>query len=97
MALGFAAIAALTFAALPAWAQEFVKVEDGSREQLPATPFVAAAYGFIWVAVLLYVFSVARGLGRVQAELEDLRRRLGRATGGEASAATAASPSAPGR
>ena len=69
--------------ALPALAQEFVKVEDGSREQLPATPFVAAAYGFIWVALLLYLVVVARGLGRVQAELQDLRRRLER-TGADA-------------
>ena len=66
-------------AAWPAVAQEFVKVEDGTREQLPATPFVGAAYAFIWVAVLAYVVLVARGLGRVQRDLTELRRRLERA------------------
>ena len=64
--------------ALPATAQEFVKVEDGAREQLPATPFVGVAYGFIWLAILLYVLSVARGVARVNQELADLRRRVDR-------------------
>ena len=64
--------------ALPAVAQEFVKVEDGAREQLPATPFVGAAYGFIWLALLLYLLVVARGLARVQNDLRELRRRLER-------------------
>ena len=62
-------------------AQEFVKVDDAAREQLPATPFVGVAYGFIWVAILGYLFVVARGLGRLQGELRDLRRRIDRASG----------------
>jgi hypothetical protein len=70
--------------ALPAAAQEFVKVEDGAREQLPATPFVGAAYGFIWLALLLYLLVVARGLARVQNDLLQLRRRLER-SGADAS------------
>jgi CcmD family protein len=49
---------------------------------LPAPQFVAAAYGFIWVALLGYVFFVARGLSRTQAELAEMRRRVDRATGG---------------
>jgi CcmD family protein len=69
----------------PAVAQDFVKVDDAGREQLPATPFVGVAYGFIWVAVLVYLFSIARRLGRLQGELADLRRRIDRA-GGEAPA-----------
>jgi CcmD family protein len=73
-------VAALVGAA-PARAQDFVKVADDAREQLPATPFVGVAYGFIWVAILVYVFGVARRLGRVQGELEDLRRRLDRGPG----------------
>ena len=64
--------------ALPAAAQEFVKVEDGAREQLPATPFVGVAYGFIWLAVLLYVLMVARGVTKVNKDLAELRRRLDR-------------------
>ena len=34
------------------------------------------AYGFIWVAVLAYVVYVARGLGQVNKEVDDLRRKL---------------------
>jgi CcmD family protein len=90
--LGVAGLAAAVVAATcggpaVAVAQEFVKVENAAREQLPAPEFVGAAYGFIWFAILVYVFFVARGLGRVRAEVEDLRRRLddggrGAASGG---------------
>ena len=44
-------------------------------------PFIVAAYGFIWVVVLLYVIGVARGLGRARAEVAELRRRVDAATG----------------
>ncbi len=71
-------------AAVPAGAQDFVKVDDAAREQLPATPFVGVAYGFIWVAILLYVLVVARRLSRVQGEIDDLRRRLDRGSAGAA-------------
>jgi hypothetical protein len=64
--------------AFAAMAQEFVKVEDGAREQLPATPFVGVAYGFIWLAVLLYVLMVARGVSKVNKDIAELRRRLDR-------------------
>ena len=67
---------------LPAFAQEFVKVDEAAHENLPAPQFVAAAYGFIWVALLTYVFFVARGLSRTQAEIAEMRRRVDRATGG---------------
>ena len=39
---------------------------------------VALAYGFIWLAVFGYVFTVGRRLGRLNAEREELRRRLER-------------------
>ena len=60
-------------------AQEFEKVSGAAREELPAGRFVAAAYGFIWIAVLVYVVSVARGLGRVRKDLGDLKGRIERA------------------
>jgi CcmD family protein len=65
-----------------ALAQEYVKVDEAARENLPAPQFVAAAYGFIWVALLTYVLMVARGLARTRTEIEELRRRVERATGG---------------
>ncbi len=67
------------FAPALAAAQVFEKVSGAVREELPAGRFVAAAYGFIWIAVVVYVVSIARGLGRVRKELGDLKSRIDRA------------------
>ena len=48
------------------------------RQEIPAVPFVAAAYGIIWLAVLFYVFLVARGLARVDGEIADLKKKIDR-------------------
>ena len=61
-----------------ALAQEFEKVTGPLREEIPAVPFVAAAYGIIWLAILFYVFVIARGLARVDGEIADLKRRVDR-------------------
>lgn len=63
-------------APLTALAQEFEKVQGGPAQEVPAVPFVGIAYGFIWVAVLVYLVSVARGLGRVRDEIGELRRKV---------------------
>jgi CcmD family protein len=68
-------LAALAWPAL-ALAQEFQKVEGAPKQEVPAVPFVGIAYGFIWIAVLVYVFFVARGVGRVRREIAELRRKL---------------------
>ena len=39
---------------------------------------VALAYGFIWVAVFSYVIIVSRRLGRLNGEMDELRRRIDR-------------------
>jgi CcmD family protein len=44
-------------------------------EQIPAINLVAAAYGFVWLAVVGYVFSIARRLKTVETELADLESR----------------------
>ena len=62
-------------------AQEFVKVEGTPRQEIPAGPFVGAAYAFIWIAVLAYVVVLARGLARVRKETDELRGKLDRAGG----------------
>ena len=74
-------LARLTALAVLAWpalalAQEFQKVEGGPRQEVPAGPFVGIAYGFIWIAVLVYVFFLARSVGRVRREIAELRRKL---------------------
>ena len=63
-----------------AMAQEFEKVSGAAREELPAGRFVSAAYGFIWIAVLVYVVSIARGLGRGRKVLAALKNKLERST-----------------
>jgi CcmD family protein len=63
--------------AAPALAQVFEKVEGPPREEIPAVPFVALAYGFIWIAILTYVFVVARAVSKVDGEIAELRRKLG--------------------
>jgi len=71
-------LALLALGSAPALAQEFEKVTGPLREEIPAVPFVAAAYGIIWLAILFYVFIVARGLARVDGEIADLKRRVER-------------------
>ena len=56
--------------------KEFVPVDEvPPGEQIPAINMVAAAYGFVWVAVLGYVWSIAKRLKQVETELADLETR----------------------
>ena len=56
--------------------KEFVPVDEvPPGEQIPAINMVAAAYGFVWVAVLVYVWSIAKRLKHVETELADLETR----------------------
>ena len=74
--------AVLTAVALAAWsgtalAQEFEKIENIPKQEIPAGRFVSISYGIIWVAVLTYVVIVAGGVKRVSQQIADLKRRLG--------------------
>ena len=62
----------------PAGQDGFVPIDElgDVKEELPATPLVAAAYGIAWAAVLVYVFSVWRRLNQVERELAEVSRRL---------------------
>jgi CcmD family protein len=62
----------------PASQDGFVPVDQlgDVKEELPATPLVAAAYGIAWAAVLVYVWSVWRRLNQVDRELAEVSRRL---------------------
>lgn len=56
--------------------KEFVPVGDVPEgEQIPAINLVATAYGFVWVVVLGYAWSIARRLKTVESELADLESR----------------------
>jgi hypothetical protein len=75
------AVLFLLFAA-PAFAQDkegWEKV-DGSMmaqgESIPASKLVGAAYGFIFIALLVWVGSVAARTRRVEEEVQSLREKL---------------------
>ena len=75
--------AALAVIALVSWsgaalAQQFEKVENLPRQEVPAGRFVAIAYGIIWLAVLAYIVIVAAGIKRVNQEIADLKRKVDR-------------------
>ena len=55
---------------------EFVPVTDlPPAEQMPAGPLVLGAYGFIWAAVLVYVFLLSRRLQAVQKDIDALKKQ----------------------
>lgn len=56
--------------------KDFVAVDETlPGEQIPALPLIAGAYGFIWVVLLGYVWSVGKRLQKVEAELAELEAR----------------------
>jgi CcmD family protein len=70
------ALAGPVYAQTPAQ-EGFVPVEQvEGQEQMPAAPLVAAAYGVAWGAVLVYVWTIWRRLGKVEQELAEVSRRL---------------------
>ena len=71
-----AALAAALMVPATALAQEFEKVKGPVADEIPAGRFVSLAYGFIWVALLAYLVSIARGVARVRGELDAVRRKL---------------------
>lgn len=56
----------------PQQQDEFVPIDQlPPEEQMPAAPMVVAAYGFIWVAFIAYVFTLVRRVRKVE---DDVRR-----------------------
>ena len=69
----------------PVAAQDgFVSVDApmSAQETIPAPRLVAIAYGFIWIVVFGYVWSVRSRLSRVERELDAVSRRLPSGTTG---------------
>ena len=70
------AVTAVAIQAQPQPPKDFVPVDESQPgEQIPALPLIAGAYGFIWIALLGYVWSVGRRLQKVEGELAELERR----------------------
>jgi CcmD family protein len=72
----FLAVALLVVGAGTAVAQEFEKVENIPRQEIPAGRFVSIAYGIIWVTVVVYVLLIGSKLNRTNQEIAELKRKL---------------------
>jgi CcmD family protein len=70
------ALSAATLAEQPQPPKDFVPVDEVPQgEQIPAMPLLGAAYGFIWIGVFGYVWSLGRRLQRVETEIAQLEAR----------------------
>ena len=43
---------------------------------IPSAPFIIAAYAIVWVALLVYVFVVVRGLKKTEVQMSLLEEAL---------------------
>jgi CcmD family protein len=69
----------------PAAQDEYVPVSElPVQEQLPAAPLLIAAYGFVWLALIVYVVVLWRRIGLVEREIQGLQRRVTPAATSEA-------------
>ncbi len=60
----------------PAGQSGFVPARDlPPTEQLPAAPLVVAAYAFVWLAVMVYVWTIWRRLTKVETEMRSLAQK----------------------
>ena len=65
----------LAFALQPASPDQFVPATGASTEQLPAGPLLVAAYAFVWIAAMFYVWTIGRRLNKVETEMGAIERR----------------------
>jgi CcmD family protein len=74
----FVLVAAPAFALQPPKGQsEFVPVDSvPAADQLPAAPLLITAYAFVWIAVMVYVWSIWRRMNKVEDEMRALAQKL---------------------
>jgi CcmD family protein len=55
---------------------QFLPANDLPPDQkLPAAPFLIGAYAFIWLALMFYLWTIWRRLGKVEKEMRVLDER----------------------
>jgi CcmD family protein len=60
----------------PAGQSEFVPVDSVPlADQLPAAPLLVTAYAFVWVAVMVYLWTIWRRLNKVETEMRALAQK----------------------
>jgi CcmD family protein len=76
MMCGWLLLVPIAVSAQPQPPKDFVAVDETAPgEQIPAMPLIASAYGFIWVVLVGYVWSIGRRLQKVEGELVELESR----------------------
>jgi hypothetical protein len=69
----------IALASLPVFAQqpgqEFVPVTGPVTEQIPAAPLVISSYAFFLVLLFIYLWTIWRRIGKVEADMRALARR----------------------
>jgi CcmD family protein len=61
----------------PAATDEFVPVDQlPPEERLPAAPLLIGAYGFVWLALFVYLVMLWRRVEKVERELSGVARRV---------------------
>ena len=63
----------------PASPDEFVPVDKpiNAQDTIPAPRLVALAYGFIWIVLFGYIWSVRSRLSTVEREMQTVSKRIG--------------------
>ena len=60
----------------PAQQNEFVPVDKlPPAEQLPAAPLLIAAYAFVWIALMFYMWTIWRRLSKIEADIQTLESK----------------------
>ena len=60
----------------PAAQSEFVPINElPPADQLPAAPLLIAAYAFVWLALMVYLWSIWRRIRKVEADIGTLQKR----------------------
>jgi CcmD family protein len=71
-----AAVAPVLAMQPPAAQSEYVPVKDlPPVDQLPAAPLLVAAYSFIWLVAMFYLWTIWRRLNTVETEMRALEQR----------------------
>ena len=75
LTLALLAVPALVLAQTPS-PDEFVPISQiPAEEHIPAINLVAAAYAFVWLALIAYVWSLGRRLAKTEDDLARLERK----------------------
>jgi CcmD family protein len=74
----FVLLSSTAFARQPPPGQsEFVPVDSlPAADQLPAAPLLVTAYAFVWLAVMVYLWSIWRRLNKVEDEMRALAQKV---------------------